>query len=101
MSTLTLKLFSDSNISKAAVSLVGYGLMQSSFKTLLEALHERDFGVIIVDESHFLKNPKAVRTKTLIPLLTKAKRVLMLSGTPALARPAEVRLSGMILIWSH
>lgn len=75
--------------------------MQSSFKTLLEALHERDFGVIIVDESHFLKNPKAVRTKTLIPLLTKAKRVLMLSGTPALARPAEVRLSGMILIWSH
>ncbi|XP_071824908.1 DNA annealing helicase and endonuclease ZRANB3-like isoform X2 [Apostichopus japonicus] len=79
-----------SNISKAAVSLVGYGLMQSSFKTLLEALHERDFGVIIVDESHFLKNPKAVRTKTLIPLLTKAKRVLMLSGTPALARPAEL-----------
>lgn len=37
-----------------------------------------------------LKDMKAKRTKAAISLAKKATRVIMLSGTPALSRPAEL-----------
>ena len=37
-----------------------------------------------------LKDMKAKRTKSAIALAKKATRVIMLSGTPALSRPAEL-----------
>lgn len=45
---------------------------------------------LIADESHYLKNNSSQRTKTIVPLLRQAKRAVLLSGTPALARPAEL-----------
>ena len=48
------------------------------------------FRVIIADESHYIKNRKAKRTKVCVPLFKQAKRVLLLTGTPALSRPAEL-----------
>ncbi|GCC39345.1 hypothetical protein chiPu_0022854, partial [Chiloscyllium punctatum] len=42
------------------------------------------------DESHFLKNMKTARCKAAHPLLQAAKRLLLLSGTPAMSRPAEL-----------
>jgi len=46
--------------------------------------------VIICDECHYLKNGKAQRTKTLLPLIKAADRAILLTGTPALSRPIEV-----------
>uniref|UniRef100_A0A3Q4MWS3 SWI/SNF-related matrix-associated actin-dependent regulator of chromatin subfamily A-like protein 1 n=1 Tax=Neolamprologus brichardi TaxID=32507 RepID=A0A3Q4MWS3_NEOBR len=48
------------------------------------------FNVLIMDESHFLKNMKTARCKAALPLLKVAKRVILLSGTPAMSRPAEL-----------
>uniref|UniRef100_A0A0X3P1Z3 SWI/SNF-related matrix-associated actin-dependent regulator of chromatin subfamily A-like protein 1 n=3 Tax=Schistocephalus solidus TaxID=70667 RepID=A0A0X3P1Z3_SCHSO len=48
------------------------------------------FGVVIMDESHFLKNFKTARTKAAMPMLKAAKRVILLTGTPALSRPVEL-----------
>ncbi|XP_030614198.1 SWI/SNF-related matrix-associated actin-dependent regulator of chromatin subfamily A-like protein 1 isoform X2 [Archocentrus centrarchus] len=48
------------------------------------------FNVLIMDESHFLKNMKTARCKAALPLLKAAKRVILLSGTPAMSRPAEL-----------
>lgn len=48
------------------------------------------FNVIIMDESHFLKNMKTARCRAALPLLKAAKRVILLSGTPAMSRPAEL-----------
>uniref|UniRef100_A0A9J8A0R0 SWI/SNF-related matrix-associated actin-dependent regulator of chromatin subfamily A-like protein 1 n=1 Tax=Cyprinus carpio carpio TaxID=630221 RepID=A0A9J8A0R0_CYPCA len=48
------------------------------------------FSVIIMDESHFLKNMKTARCRAALPLLKTAKRVILLSGTPAMSRPAEL-----------
>ena len=45
---------------------------------------------VIVDESHSLKSRSTKRTRYVVPLLRAAERVLLLSGTPALARPAEL-----------
>lgn len=48
------------------------------------------FRCAIVDESHMLKNKSAKRTLALVPILRATTRCLLLSGTPALARPAEL-----------
>ncbi|KAM6349120.1 SWI/SNF-related matrix-associated actin-dependent regulator of chromatin subfamily A-like protein 1 isoform 2-T4 [Alca torda] len=42
------------------------------------------------DESHFLKNMKTARCRAAMPLLKAARRVILLSGTPAMSRPAEL-----------
>ena len=44
----------------------------------------------ICDEAHYLKSAKAQRSKNLIPILTRMKRLMLLSGTPILARPIEL-----------
>ncbi|CAH1244620.1 ZRANB3 [Branchiostoma lanceolatum] len=78
------------NIATAQVTILGYGLIQRVDQPLMKALHDQNFQVIIVDESHYLKNRQAVRTKGLVPLVKQASRALLLTGTPALARPAEL-----------
>lgn len=56
----------------------------------LDKLLERNFGVFIVDESHVLKNFKTKVTRAATELAKRAKRVVLLSGTPALSRPSEL-----------
>lgn len=48
------------------------------------------FPCAIADESHMLKNMKSKRTKYLVPVLKACTRCVLLSGTPALAKPAEL-----------
>ena len=67
-----------------AINVVSYNLMDK----FVDELH--GFKVIIADESHYLKNRKAKRTKASLPLLKAAKRVILCTGTPALSRPAEL-----------
>uniref|UniRef100_A0A061SCW0 SWI/SNF-related matrix-associated actin-dependent regulator of chromatin subfamily A-like protein 1 n=1 Tax=Tetraselmis sp. GSL018 TaxID=582737 RepID=A0A061SCW0_9CHLO len=55
-----------------------------------EDLERRRFQVIVCDESHYIKNHKAVRTKQTVPLLKQARRCILCSGTPALSRPIEI-----------
>ncbi|XP_072945205.1 SWI/SNF-related matrix-associated actin-dependent regulator of chromatin subfamily A-like protein 1 [Epargyreus clarus] len=56
----------------------------------LDVLKNKKFGVIIIDESHFLKSHKAQCTVALAGIARQASRVILLSGTPALSRPAEL-----------
>ncbi|VDL19745.1 unnamed protein product [Hymenolepis diminuta] len=49
-----------------------------------------NFKVVIMDESHNLKNMKASRTQAALPVLKAAKRAVLLTGTPALSRPMEL-----------
>ena len=46
--------------------------------------------IAIADEAHYRKNPDAARTKSLTPVLCRCKHVLLLTGTPALAKPREL-----------
>ncbi|CAL5220539.1 g2574 [Coccomyxa viridis] len=54
--------------------------------------YERHFGMIICDESHALKTRTSNRTQFFRTMLARniAKRVLLLTGTPALSRPIEL-----------
>ncbi|XP_017326401.1 SWI/SNF-related matrix-associated actin-dependent regulator of chromatin subfamily A-like protein 1 isoform X1 [Ictalurus punctatus] len=68
------------------INIVSYDLLSKMGKQNLAS----PFGVLIMDESHFLKNIKTARCKAALPLLKAAKRVILLSGTPAMSRPAEL-----------
>uniref|UniRef100_A0A667WSA7 Zinc finger, RAN-binding domain containing 3 n=1 Tax=Myripristis murdjan TaxID=586833 RepID=A0A667WSA7_9TELE len=79
-----------SGISSSKVTVLGYGLLTTDARTLVEALSRQRFQMVVVDESHYLKSRNAARTKILVPLIQSARRAILLTGTPALGRPEEL-----------
>ena len=80
-----------SGIADAKITIVTYGLLScKSSAAVKEALQAQQFKVAICDESHYFKNSRTECCKAVTSLLTAAKRCLLLTGTPALARPSEV-----------
>jgi SWI/SNF-related matrix-associated actin-dependent regulator of chromatin subfamily A-like protein 1 len=55
-----------------------------------EEIEMKGFKICIADEAHYLKSRDAKRSKHLIPILTRAKRCILISGTPMLSRPVEI-----------
>ena len=55
-----------------------------------QELHDLNFRIAIADEAHYMKSRGAKRSKLLIPILRKAKRCLLLTGTPILNHPVEI-----------
>ncbi|CAD2219928.1 hypothetical protein AGDE_13483 [Angomonas deanei] len=56
----------------------------------LKYVDKKVFNVVILDESHYIKAGDSNRTKAALSLCSKANRVLLLSGTPAMSRPIEL-----------
>ena len=57
---------------------------------LEEKIINKNFKFIIADEAHYLKSPDAKRTKCLMPIIKRSKRVILITGTPILAKPVEL-----------
>ncbi|XP_076603149.1 SWI/SNF-related matrix-associated actin-dependent regulator of chromatin subfamily A-like protein 1 [Chaetodon auriga] len=74
------------NLRSGLVNIISYDLLSRTDRQ--QPGHP--FNVLIMDESHFLKNMKTARCKAAVPLLKAAKRVILLSGTPAMSRPSEL-----------
>ncbi|XP_048390481.1 DNA annealing helicase and endonuclease ZRANB3 isoform X2 [Stegostoma tigrinum] len=77
-------------IPTSKITIVGYGLLTTDAQTLIDALHDQNFQVVIVDESHYIKSRNAARSTILVPIVQKAARAVLLTGTPALSRPEEL-----------
>ncbi|NWR27534.1 ZRAB3 endonuclease, partial [Tachuris rubrigastra] len=77
-------------ISSSKVTILGYGLLTSDAQTLIDTLYRQNFKVVVVDESHYMKSRNATRSKILLPIVQKALRAVLLTGTPALGRPEEL-----------
>ncbi|XP_062127437.1 SWI/SNF-related matrix-associated actin-dependent regulator of chromatin subfamily A-like protein 1 [Drosophila sulfurigaster albostrigata] len=73
-------------VGEAQVLIASYNMMERH----MDKLSQRKFGIVIYDESHTLKNSKAKCTTVAKRLAETAKRVILLSGTPALSRPLEL-----------
>ncbi|XP_065269355.1 SWI/SNF-related matrix-associated actin-dependent regulator of chromatin subfamily A-like protein 1 isoform X1 [Emys orbicularis] len=73
------------NLSAKLINIISFDLLGKMDKQLKDT-----FQVVIIDESHFLKNTKTARCRAAMPLLKAAKRAILLSGTPAMSRPAEL-----------
>ncbi|KRX21501.1 SWI/SNF-related matrix-associated actin-dependent regulator of chromatin subfamily A-like protein 1 [Trichinella nelsoni] len=74
------------NPSDCSVLITSYDFMVNQS----EALIGRKFSVVILDESHNIKNFRTQRYKVATKLLKIAKRVILLSGTPVLSKPSEL-----------
>jgi len=72
------------------VLVVSYDLVDRIKDNINTAFGGMGFRVIIADECHLLKNQKTKRSKAILPMLKRAKRAILLSGTPALSRPKEL-----------
>jgi superfamily II DNA or RNA helicase len=48
--------------------------------------------VLVVDEAHYVKNPRAGRTRTIVGLVERAERALYMSGTPMENRVEEFKV---------
>ena len=66
-----------------------FGLFTTT-SAVARAVAEHEFEFVIVDESHYLKTRTAARTQLIVPVLKRASHAVLLSGTPALARPVEL-----------
>lgn len=66
--------------------LMSYDLLSK----MQDAIIMRKFKAVVMDESHFIKNPKSSRTKAAQAIMNNVKRIIMLTGTPALSRPIEL-----------
>ncbi|XP_023944992.2 SWI/SNF-related matrix-associated actin-dependent regulator of chromatin subfamily A-like protein 1 [Bicyclus anynana] len=89
MNVVTLTTSKDSPLvadKQTQVVIVSYKI--TSMHT--DLLKSKKFGVLIIDESHYLKSHRAQCTTALVGIARQCARVVLLSGTPALSRPAEL-----------
>lgn len=73
-------------ISECKILIISHKMM----KLALDKLLAKKFGVVIIDESHVLKSSRSQSFNAASQLTQRAKRVILLSGTPALSRPSEL-----------
>ena len=74
---------------KIRIVVAPYSILQLKAASA-RCLQQFQFRCVIVDESHNLKQRTTQRTKLAIPLIAHATHRILLSGTPALARPVEL-----------
>ena len=63
----------------------------SNLEALGDALHPESYQLVILDESHYVKNAASGRAKLVKERLSTIPRRLVLSGTPVMNTPEEVR----------
>lgn len=68
------------------VYIINYDILSAN----QESLDTIPFKAVVFDESHYLKNSKAIRTKAAKALATKANIRLLLTGTPVTNRPKDL-----------
>lgn len=71
---------------KSQIYIINYDILSKH-----KWIAEENWDIVICDESHYLKNPKAIRTKAALEILKKAKKKVMLTGTPIMNRPIELQ----------
>ena len=71
---------------KPDVIIVSYAMAPKLKNDLLKS----NFKVVILDESHFVKTGKAIRTQAVQEIVRSTTRLLLLSGTPMLSKPIEM-----------
>lgn len=71
---------SEFHVGAEVVNLVSYGMLTSAkFQPKVKSFVP---DVLIIDESHFIKSASAQRTRMVFQWTTRARRVLLLTGTP-------------------
>lgn len=85
-----------SDVGTALITIITYKVMDNLVASKL--LTPDQFGVVVADESHNLKNKDSSRSQAVIPFLRKATVALCMTGTPEVNRPVELysQLNGIL-----
>ena len=70
---------------KAYFYIISYDLVSH----ILKKLKRMKFDFVILDEAHCIKNRETIRAKNILPIAIRAKRLILMTGTPLLAKPLE------------
>jgi SWI/SNF-related matrix-associated actin-dependent regulator 1 of chromatin subfamily A len=73
-------------IGNSQVVILSYDLVKKKEAELVK----KNYQLVILDESHMIKDAKSGRSKAVEPLAQNAKHLILLTGTPALSRPMEL-----------
>ena len=65
--------------------IISYDLMRN----VIKKMREMTFEFVILDEAHSIKNKDSLRAKNILPVAVRAKRLIIMTGTPLLAKPYE------------
>lgn len=68
----------------ADIVICNYDIVGKHFRTIKDTAWD----LLVCDEAHYLKNPKAARTRNVQAI--KAKKRILMTGTPILNRPIEL-----------
>ena len=79
------------NSSKQKISQEAYFYIISYdlVRNVLKKLRKMIFDFVILDEAHSIKNKDSLRAKNILPIAIRAKRLILMTGTPLLAKPYE------------
>ncbi len=69
--------------------IINYDLV-GKYQEELQQLADTTMPNLIIDEAHYIKSKKAIRSKNTLEITSKANRVFCLTGTPVLNRPIEL-----------
>jgi hypothetical protein len=72
--------------------IINYDIIKNfhSLKTKEETIIQKSkFDLVIIDESHMIKNPQASRTKLINDICKDIKKIWLLTGTPLTSRPID------------
>ena len=73
----------------AKIVIAPYSLLEPNPHLHMGA-NKKPFSTVICDESHYIKDPSSKRSKAVFSILKKAKRVVLLSGTPSMNNAEEM-----------
>ena len=65
--------------------IISYDLMRN----VIKKMRQMTFDFVILDEAHSIKNKDSLRAKNILPIAVRAKRLIIMTGTPLLAKPYE------------
>ena len=92
---ITLNDYRDNNI-----IIINYDILKKNYNLLSSV----NFDCLVIDESTYIKNIRANRTKIVKQIAKKINSVILLSGTPILSRPIELFTTLNILdsvVWNN
>jgi len=92
---ITLNDYKENNI-----TIINYDILKKNY----DLLSNVNFDCLVIDESTYIKNPRANRSKITKQIAKKINSVILLSGTPILSRPVELFTTLNILdpvVWNN
>lgn len=70
--------------------IINYDVLDKNKEWILEMARDGKIETLILDEAHYAKDTKTIRTKAVISIALLMKQVYCLSGTPVMNRPIEL-----------